>query len=261
MKQPVRKRPFIKCTYYRFIALFRLMLETLDPPKTIDYHEIPVFINNFNRLDSMKQLIGALEARGYHNINIIDNDSTYPPLLEYYKTCNHNVILLGQNLGMNAFWLSGLYRKYRKDYFVYTDSDVVPVEECPDDFLNFFLQTLKKHRLATKVGFSLKIDDLPGHYAHRDQVIEWEQQFFEGECIDNILYRAPIDTTFALYRPRAKRRHANGCIEMYRAGFPYMARHLPWYIDSYNPDEENRYYIENVKIKTTWSRKGKSLLS
>jgi hypothetical protein len=27
-----------------------------------------------------------------------------------------------------------------------------------------------------------------------------------------------------------------------------MARHLPWYIDSKNPDDENRYYLEHSKL-------------
>jgi hypothetical protein len=206
-------------------------------------------------------LIEALEKRGYYSINIIDNDSSYPPLLEFYKSCNYNVIMLKRNLGMNAFWLSGIYRKYKKDFFVYTDSDIVPVDECPDDFLLFFLQTLKKYRLASKIGFSLKIDDLPDHYAQKEEVLFHEEQFSRAYCRDGILFRAPIDTTFALYRPRAKRKHANGSIEMYRAGFPYMARHIPWYLDSNDPDEETRYYLEHIKTQTSWSRRSKSQLS
>ncbi len=71
-----------------------------------------------------------------------------------------------------------LIKKFRNDYFVYTDSDMVPVDECPDDFLDFFLQTLKKHRLAQKVGFSLKIDDIPDCYAMKDTVISEEQKYF-----------------------------------------------------------------------------------
>ena len=161
---------------------------------------------------------------------------------------------------MNALWLSGIYKKFRNNFFVYTDSDVVPVEECPDDFLLFFLQTLQKYKFARKVGFSLKIDDLPDCYALKEKVIKWEKHFFTYATGSDLLYRAPIDTTFALYRPRGKRKHANNCIEIYRTAYPYMARHLPWYIDSNNPDDENLYYMEHSKLATYWTSAGKEIL-
>ena len=126
-------------------------------------------------------------------------------------------------------------------------------------FQCFFLQTLKKYKLAKKVGFSLKIDDLPDCYEMKDDVISLEKQFYRYK-LDEFLYWAPIATTFALYRPRAKRRHANFNIEMYRTAFPYMARHLPWYIDTKNPDEENRYYINQKLVATYYSKKYKESL-
>jgi hypothetical protein len=243
----------VKFFYYRTLASFNYLIELIRPSQITDYRKIPIIINNFNRLDSMRQLIESLEKRGYANIFIIDNLSTYPPLLEYYNTCKYTVFRLDSNIGMNALWGSGLIKKFRDDYFVYTDSDMVPVEECPDDFLDFFLQTLKKHRLAQKVGFSLKIDDLPDCYAMKDTVISEEQKYFRYQH-DELLYWAPIATTFALYRPRAKRIHGNYYIEMYRTGYPYMAVHLPWYMDSKNPDEESIYYM-NQKLVATWYSK------
>jgi hypothetical protein len=235
------------------------MYELLKPSKITDYKKIPIIINNFNRLYTMKRLIESLEERGYNNIYIIDNLSSYPPLLEYYETCKYTVFRLDRNIGMNALWGSGIYRRFKNDFFVYTDSDMVPIEECPDDFLLFFIQTLKKHKLAQKVGFSLKIDDLPDCYEMKDDVISLEKQFYRYQ-LDEFLYWAPIATTFALYRPRAKRRHANFNIEMYRTAFPYMARHLPWYIDTKNPDEENTYYINQKLVATYYSKKYKESL-
>ena len=57
----------------------------------IDYKDIPIVINNYNRITTLLQLINGLESRGYRNIYIIDNKSTYPPLLEYYKNCPYTV--------------------------------------------------------------------------------------------------------------------------------------------------------------------------
>ncbi|MCU0457306.1 MAG: glycosyltransferase [Bacteroidales bacterium] len=255
--KPANKLKFL---YYRFLCGINYLMELLNPSQIKDYKKIPVIINNFNRLSYMKQLIESLEKRGYTNIFIIDNLSTYPPLLEYYKTCRYTVFRLESNIGMNALWGSGLIKKFRKDYFVYTDSDMVPVEECPDDFMLFFLKVLRKNKFAQKVGFSLKIDDLPDSYALKDTVIEAEKQYYQYQHGD-ILYWAPIATTFALYRPRARRIHGDYYIEMYRTGWPYMARHLPWYMDSSNPDEENSYYLSQKLVATWYSKEYKKYLS
>jgi glycosyltransferase involved in cell wall biosynthesis len=255
--KPVKKLKFL---YYRILCGANYLMELLMPSQIKDYKKIPIIINNFNRLDYMKQLIESLEKRGYTNIFIIDNLSTYPPLLEYYKTCKYTVFRLDRNIGMNALWGSGLIKKFRKDYFVYTDSDMVPVEECPDDFLLFFLEVLRKKKFAQKVGFSLKIDDLPDSYALKDTVIETEKQYYQYKAGD-LLYWAPIATTFALYRPRARRIHGNYYIEMYRTAWPYMARHLPWYMDSTNPDEENRYYLDQKLVATWYSKEYKKYLN
>lgn len=250
--------PF-KVAYYRIDSVYKLILEMLFPPRITDPWKIPVVINNFNRLGSLKQLITALEKRGYFNILIIDNDSTYPPLLDYYRDCPYEVFLLGRNLGIESLWDSGIYKRFRREFFVFTDSDVVPVDECPDDFMKLFLDILKERKLARKAGFSLKIDDLPDCYALKDKVIAWEKQFFtmpRGEK----KFLAAIDTTFALYRPRGRRRPANLSAEMYRTAYPYMARHLPWYVDSSNPDEENRYYMEQSRARTSWTSRGRKLI-
>ncbi|MFN8210054.1 MAG: glycosyltransferase [Bacteroidales bacterium] len=252
-------RKYYKYIYYRCLAIARRLLELIFPSGIKDIRDIPIIINNFNRLGYLRQLVSALEKRGYRNIHILDNCSSYPPLLEYYKSCNCNVIRLDKNLGAYSLWRSGVIRKFNKDYFVYTDPDVLPVEECPDDFLDFFLKALKDHPLASKVGFSLKIDDIPDFFAPKEKVLAHEKTFYRFLDEDEKLYYAPIDTTFALYRPRAQWKHANYNIEMYRAAWPYTARHLPWYLDSSNPDEETLYYLETANRTATWIRKDKVL--
>ncbi len=249
-----------KFLYYKIIAIFYYLLESLFPSRISDYKKIPIIINNFNRLDTLKKMIHSLVTRGYSNIYIIDNLSTYPPLVEFYKTCKYLVFRLNRNMGPDALWKSKIYRKFNNDFFGYSDSDIVPIEECADDFLLFFLNTLKKYKLAQKIGFSLKIDDIPDCNLLKKYIVKCEEHFFHDCRKDNLLYRAPIDTTFALYRPRGKRRHANGNIEMYRTGFPYMARHLPWYTDSINPDEEEKYYLEHIMMNTFWTSKSKKIL-
>lgn len=230
----------------------RQFLELAFGKKPKDFKEIPIIINNYNRLTTLKILISDLEARGYYNIHIIDNNSAYPPLLEYYDTCDHNVHRLKKNIGFKALWKSGLWYNFIRGYYCYTDSDLSLDPACPDDFLEVFYKLLKKYPEVFKVGFSLKIDDLPDHYDRKNEVIDWESRFYKKEKEKNV-FIAPIDTTFALYRPFARRGKRDGSDEILRVGQPYQCFHLPWYVNSAAPSKEELYYLNSVKKVTHWT--------
>lgn len=221
-----------------------------------DTKKIPIIINNFNRLTTLKKLIDSLESRGYYNINIIDNNSTFPDLLEYYKTTPYRVHRLNKNIGFKALWKTRVFFYYMFDYYCYTDSDLEIVEQCPDDFMDLFYKHLKQNSDVHKIGFSLKIDDLPDHYNQKNEVIKWESKFYKNKINDN-LYIAPIDTTFALYRPFSRRGKRDGSTKMIRTGFPYQMRHLPWYVNSSKLSEEELFYSNSIKKPTHWSSKAK----
>lgn len=215
------------------------------------FKEIPIVINNRNRLTFLVDLISFLERNNYTNIIIIDNNSSYKPLLDFYKTTKHKVIRLEQNLGYNSLEKIELYKKIRRNYFVYTDSDVVPIDECPSDFLEHFYNLLCKYPMFSKIGFSLRIDDLPDCYENKNKVIDWESQFY-NKPLKHGLYDAAIDTTFALHRPYALI-SCRGIFKMGRTAFPYTSKHMPWYNDSKNLSIEEQYYVKTVEIGTHWS--------
>lgn len=217
-----------------------------------DFKKIPIIINNFNRLETLKILIRDLEDRGYFNIFIIDNQSTYPPLLEYYHQCDYRVFRLKKNMGFKALWKSGLWYRFFRGYFCYTDSDLSLVPECPENFMERLYELLDKYPEVHKTGLSLKIDNLPDHYDRKQEVLEWESKFFRLEKERNV-FIAPIDTTFALYRPFSRRGKRDGSDEMLRVGHPIQCEHLPWYINSQNPTNEEMYYNESIRKPTHWS--------
>lgn len=250
-------RDLIKPIYYWFNFRYYYMLEIIFPTKIKNPKNIPIIINNFNRLTCLKRLIDSLEKKGYSNIYIIDNASTYPPLLEYYSQSPYSIFRLKNNIGYLALWQTDIYKQFKNDFYVYTDPDVVPIEECPDNFMEVFLHSLQKHKYAKKVGFSLKINNLPDCFDLKEEVIKWEKQYFKNK-IDDLLYRAPIDTTFALYRPRTKG-GSNSYIPMYRTAYPYEAEHLPWYVDSKNLSKEDIYYIQHAKTSTMWTEQNKDV--
>jgi len=213
--------------------------------------ENPVFINCRDRLAPLIQLIAWLEKAGQDRIYLIDNDSSYPPLLEYYETTPHRVIRLGQNVGHKALWLTDSVSDLRESTpFIFTDPDIVPIDDCPVDAIEMFADVLDRHPDIKKVGFGLKIDDIPDHYRFKREVILWESQYWK-EAVEPGLFRAPIDTTFALYRASGEHQ-LDKCI---RTGHPYVARHTSWYVESDNPSDEDRYYGEHAREDIThWTR-------
>lgn len=243
----------------QLIILKELLLWLRDFIRNIDQvispKNIPIIINNFNRLSYLQKLINSLWRRGYRNIYIIDNASTYPPLLEFYRTWQFPIIRLKENMGHRALWESSLINKFKSKFYVYTDPDLELVEDCPDDFMRLFLRSLWKHPKAQLVGFSLLINDLPDCYDHKEEVINWETKFYKNKI--GYLYSAAIDTTFALHRPISRGKVSDKI--SFRTAYPYQARHLPWYEDSSNLPEEEIYYVSHKKRNVgMWSSKIKT---
>jgi hypothetical protein len=247
--------------YHKLVAVIKRKLfgPGTDVFKEEDLSGIPIIINNRNRLTYLKQLVDWLQNAGYTNIYILDNNSNYGPLLEYYQSTQVNVIRLESNYGHLSLWKSGIYKKFYSSYYVYTDPDVLPIETCPPNFMQHFLQLLKKYPGIEKVGFGLKIDDLPSHYQKKEKVIEWESKFWLNE-VEKEVYNAPIDTTFALYKPFTR-----GDVwvqNALRTGGNYVCRHLPWYEDSANLPHESIFYQNNMKQGAShWILKDENKLS
>lgn len=211
----------------------------------LDVLDIPIFINSYNRLTVLKSLVDWLLEAGCRNIYILDNDSTYTPLLDYYgvleRTLSHvHVIRLGKNWGYKALWQSGVLESLGIETpYVYTDSDVVPCEECPKDFLSRLLDILKRYPLLKKVGLGLKTDDIT--YFEADKTRDMERRFYLHEMEPEVYFGA-VDTTMALYR---NYRHYNIYVSARTTG-ALMVRHMPWYYDYNNLPEDERYYMEHA---------------
>lgn len=240
--------------YYNKIRSIKLKVSwTLFGEKLNDFFNVPIIINNFNRLTYLKKLIDSLNSRGYKNIFIIDNASTYPPLLEYYKICPYKIFRLSENIGYLSLWKTKLYKQFENKYFVYTDSDILIHVDCPNDFIYYFYTIMQRYKNVQKVGFGLLINDLPDTYKYKNEVIAWEKQYWQKEVEKNI-YLANIDTTFALYRPFVKW-GSNIYVDHFRTNYPYIAQHLPWYVNSNSMCDEDIYYINKVATSTHWSEK------
>jgi hypothetical protein len=227
--------------------LKRLMLpkQAITPENCF---EVPIIINNRNRFTFLKMMIDQLQSFGYQTIYVLDNDSTYPPLLEYYKTIPANVIFLKKNIGYKALWESNAFEQFKNNYYVYSDPDILLQPDCPKDFVYRLYSYLIKYPSKEKAGVALKIDDLPEYYAHKQEAIRNEKTFWEKQPEKDV-YDAPVDTTLALYRPLAFG-NAEEC-EAIRVGGKLAAQHLTWYLDSANLSEEELFYKNSIKKDTS----------
>lgn len=193
---------------------------------------MPIIINCRDRVTDLRALVAWLERAGHERITLLDNASTYEPLLDYLRATPHTVVRLTANMGSRALWHANLVPSER---FVYTDPDIVPTEECPLDVLEHLHELLRFHEMP-KVGLGLKLDDVATE--HRD--LAWEHELVDpSKEVAPDVFNSLVDTTFALYRG-----HAEFTYLALRTGAPYLARHMPWYRDEL--DEEHRYYVAHA---------------
>lgn len=212
----------------------------------------PVFITVRDRLSPLVAQLEWLQAAGLTEICLIDNASSYEPLREFLDATTHRVVRLERNLGHRAPWLSGTVQRESHDrFYVVTDPDVIPTEDCPLDAVSRFRELLEKYPDMHKVGFGLRIDDLPSHNPLSPSIIEWESRFW-SDVIEPGVFKADIDTTFALYRPLDRR---PGDDRSLRTGYPYVARHTPWYVSPDALTNEDRYYRQHADPAfSNWDR-------
>ncbi len=215
---------------------------------------VPIVINNFENLHTLKPMVDHLTRKGYANIIVLDNRSTYPPLLEYYATSPCTVVRLARNYGHLALYLCGeLNHVLEGGWYVYTDPDL-DVRTLPSDFVHVFANMHREHGLSadTKIGCALRIDDIPTSYQYARSVRAWEAQFWNAPVPGAAapMFRANIDTTLALYPPGYRRHGMKAC----RVAGPYTMRHLPWYYDLKQLPENEIYYQFKKKRGTGhWS--------
>lgn len=225
---------------------------------------IPVFVNVFNRLTTTRNLCNQLAAMPGVRVVLVDNASTYQPLLDWYAECPYAVVRLDSNMGHHAPWTSGTVgRIATSGYYCVTDCDL-DLEGVPLDLMDVLRAPLVScvggMCGVKKSGISLRIDDLPDWQA---EVVNWERRFWKKPVGGGQYYEAIIDTTLCMYPANLPHRQAMtiGGIKTVRSAMPYTARHMPWYLDCENLDEENQHYFQTANMSNSWKPSGKALAS
>lgn len=199
---------------------------------------IPVIINNRDLLTWPKAMVEKIKTyEGVGEIIIVDNNSSYIPLLEWYETKPCTIIKCN-NLGHVGAWISGAVKN---NYYVVTDSDM-GLDETPSDTLVYLFEKMNQLHLD-KIGLGLNWKVVPPNAFYYNRLNLYEKDRWEkSKVVDDIYLDVPIDTTFALYKPQ------HYFIGGASTTFPYVARHYPWEFskNTYDVNEEFKHYIKNA---------------
>ncbi len=208
---------------------------------------VPIFVPTFNNPTLLRGMLDQLLERGFANVTVLDNASTYPPMLALLDKVADRVHVhrFRRNLGPTAvlddlrLW-SALPR-----VFCLTDPDLRFHEDMPEDFVDRLYELSKKY-CKGKVGLALDISD-PTILRDDDFIInggtykiwEWEAHFWVHE-VESDVYEAQVDTTFALYN---KAFHdPSQHLDALRVGGTFTCEHLPWRRDFALPQDELDFY-------------------
>jgi len=230
---------------------------------------IPLVISNFNQLYYLINLINWWNFKtDYAPVYIVDNASTYAPLLEFYKNIKHifpNVSLSKyqeNNMKVNVENELAVVIHPKYEYYCISDPDISPLPNTPFNFLDIFKTAIDTYGFD-HVGFRLKLDDLPDFYPKKEHAVKWESQFAKDpypiihEGVEYQGYRAPIDFTFSMYKTSLggwgypiSRDRWNNSLRLLEA------HHLGWYLPSVAPNKEMENYFNTAR---TWDQNQKDL--
>jgi hypothetical protein len=214
--------------------------------------KINAFIINRNLVSTLKSTIDFLKQDNRIQIIVLDQNSDYPELLEYYKHIQDEVIIYKYNFneGPHSVWDQRVCYLHNDNPFILAYSDCT-YDNVPDNWLDIMLNILNTTNYF-KVGFSLSLDDLP-KTEMLDRILATETQYWKNKCDRGWI--AHIDTTFALYRS-----HSGFSYDGLRLDKPYTIKHIPWYLTKNNVTKEWLYYVNNVTGVSTWGSILKNIL-
>lgn len=221
-----------------------------------------IFISNRNYVSWPRAMAEKFIGEG-HEVIILDNASTYIPLLDWYSICGLEIIKLGNN-GGHALWTTDIVPTLNEP-FVSSDPDY-DLSTVPSDWDEVLLEGLKQFPQYNKFGFSWDESKVPpenpawiedNFVNHPDGLpATWGNHI----KLPNNWYGYANDSSFALQRP-----HSPDQIGGIRKGRPYTGTHMPWHLTlepSKDPtkryvlwDDEIAYYFLTCEHSSfTWGR-------
>ena len=230
-----------------------------EPSNIIDLHlvkkNMSVLIIGYNQYTYIKNMVLQLE-KYTNDIVVIDNNSNFEPLLDYYNNeYKYSLLKMDKNYGHKVYEEKFINNIFGNIYIL-TDPDLEFNKNLPLNFINILINISKKYK-AQKVGFALDISslDIRPELTYGNMPLKmWESQFWTNKINNNNyeLYNAAIDTTFCLI-------NKNYNIKSIRVAGNFTCKHLPWHINYHDKLLNNEYnaYLENNVSTNYWNDKFK----
>jgi len=219
--------------------------------------KVPVFIISFNRLTCLQKLVAWLESAELAEPIIVDNGSTYPPLLDWFDRMRGTIAIhdFKDNYGPYRVWDQRLFEARtspEQPFYVVTDPDVVPIAECPKDAIPRLVDAWNALR-SPKVGLSFRLETIPDTLPSGHDIRAWETRMQSdgvrqpdgaGARALPGCYESMLDTTFQVnHRDMLP---PSGGSSGIRLAHPYQADHLGWHLDPHHLSDEERYYWQTA---------------
>ena len=213
-------------------------------------NNIPIIVINRDRLSATERLLDHLLLLGYTNLYILDMDSSYLELIDFYnRRASDFTLIMQQNTGHKTLWDKGILRNLFRNYewVAITDSDIELSADTPKGFIEQMITVAKDFRID-KIGLAITYDDITNPTLKKiiDPIESqyWKQPLKHKH---HSVYLAPVDTTFCIVRPKLPFTYT----ALRVADWPI--RHLDWYSDWNKLTDEERYYFDhaNEQISTT----------
>lgn len=121
---------------------------------------IPIIIPCFNTVTYVRLMVEQLRNLGLTNIILIDNASSYPPMVSYLSEISSHVQVVWQkeNKGPRDIFSDPRNRSLLPQFFCVTDPDLLFNTKLPSDFLAQ-LAALTEREKVGKAGFTIDISE------------------------------------------------------------------------------------------------------
>lgn len=215
----------------------------------------PVIIPSYNQFYYIKNTIKQLKRFGLENFIILDNGSTYRPLLKWFAGTPIPVVINSNNPGPRDFFTNPEIWDYLPNYFIVTDPDLEYPNAIPDSLVED-LKEISEENFWPKVALGLYKEDAKNMVP---MVKEWEVDYWKNVIgytkNKNPIYEAKTDTTFALYNKKFVTRPYDiswdgNFFTAPRVCGVYLCKHWGWYYKKPLPKEEYTFYKNTI---THWS--------
>jgi glycosyltransferase involved in cell wall biosynthesis len=215
----------------------------------------PVIIPSFNQLYYMKNTIKQLKRFGLENFIILDNGSTYPPLIKWFEQIDAPVIIDLSNPGPRNFFTNQDIWNKLPNYFIVTDPDLEYSARTPDTLVQDLIEiseTFSLPKIALALDTSDKEEMVP---MVEDWEVEYWKEIIARTKYGDPIYQAKTDTTFALYNKKFVQRPGllawdADFFSAPRVAGRFSCKHWGWYYKKPIPKEEYEYYKNTA---TYWS--------